>query len=47
MMLELARWSLSELPLFGVTAVGARLVVSGGQILFHYSVGHHRLGGVF
>jgi hypothetical protein len=47
MMLELARWSVSELPLFALTAVGTHLVVSGSQTLFHYGLGHHRLGGVF
>src|SRR5580692_4358400 len=47
MMLELARWSVSELPLFALTAVGTHLVMSGSQTLFHYGLGHHRLGGVF
>lgn len=47
MMAELARWSLSQLPLFALTALGAHLVVSGSQTLLHYSLGHHRLGGVF
>ena len=39
MMLELARWSLSELPLFGVTAWAA----SSNHIRFHhtyYARGH-------
>jgi hypothetical protein len=47
MMLELARWSVSELPPYALTAVGTHLVVSGSQTLFHYGLGHHRLGGVF
>ena len=47
MMLELARWSLWELPLFALIAISAHLVVSGSQTLLHYSLGHHRLGGVF
>ena len=46
-MVEVMRWSLVELPLFVLTAVCAHLVMSGGQTLFHYSLGHHRLGGVF
>jgi len=47
MMVEVTRWSLVELPLFVVTAVGAHLLMSAGQTLFHYGLGHHRLGGVF
>jgi len=47
MTVELARWSVSELPLYALTAVGAHLVVSGGQTLMHYGLGHRRLGGVF
>jgi hypothetical protein len=47
MMLELARWSVSQLPLFALTAMGTHLVVSGSQTLFHYGLGHHRWGGVF
>jgi hypothetical protein len=46
MMVHLARWSVSELPLFAVTAAGTHLVVSASQTLFHYSLGHHRFGGV-
>jgi hypothetical protein len=44
-MLELARWSVSQLPLFALTAMSTHLVVSGSQTLFHYSLGHHRCGG--
>ena len=29
-----------------LTAVCAHLVMSGGQTLFHYGLGHHRMGGV-
>lgn len=47
MMVEVTRWSLTELPLFVLTAVCAHLVMSGGQTLFHYGLGHGRLGGVF
>jgi len=47
MIVELARWSMWQLPLFALTAIGAHLVVSGSQTLLHYSLGHHRLGGVF
>src|ERR1700761_4721449 len=47
MMVEVTRWSLTELPWFVLTAVCAHLVMSGGQTLFHYGLGHRRLGGVF
>lgn len=47
MLSELARWSGSELPLFGLIAISTHLVVSGSQTLLHYSLGHHRIGGVF
>jgi sterol desaturase/sphingolipid hydroxylase (fatty acid hydroxylase superfamily) len=47
MLRELARWSLSELPLFAVIAISSHLVVSGSQTLLHYSLGHHRIGGTF
>lgn len=46
MMAGVTRWSL-ELPLFVLTAVCAHLVMSGGQTLFHYGLGHCPLGGVF
>lgn len=46
-MVEWARWFLSGLPLLALTAIAAHLVVSGSQTLFHYGLGHHRLGGVF
>jgi sterol desaturase/sphingolipid hydroxylase (fatty acid hydroxylase superfamily) len=44
---ECARWFLSEFPLFILTAICTHLVVSSGQTLFHYGLGHHRIGGVF
>jgi sterol desaturase/sphingolipid hydroxylase (fatty acid hydroxylase superfamily) len=47
MMAELVRWSLWHLPLFTLTAISTHLVVSSSQTLLHYSLGHHRLGGVF
>ena len=47
MMVELAQWSLWQLPLLALIAIGAHLVVSGSQTLLHYSLGHCRLGGVF
>jgi sterol desaturase/sphingolipid hydroxylase (fatty acid hydroxylase superfamily) len=46
-MVEWARWFLSELQLFVLTAIATHLVVSGSQTLFHYGLGHHRLGGIF
>lgn len=46
-MVECARWVLSVLPLYVLTAICSHLVVSGGQTLFHYGLGHHRIGGVF
>jgi sterol desaturase/sphingolipid hydroxylase (fatty acid hydroxylase superfamily) len=47
MMVEWARWSLSELPLLVLTAICTHLVVSSSQTLLHYGLGHQRLGGVF
>ena len=46
-MVECARWFLSELPLFVLTAICTHLVISIGQTLFHYGLGHHRIGGIF
>jgi sterol desaturase/sphingolipid hydroxylase (fatty acid hydroxylase superfamily) len=46
MVLELARSFLSELALVALIAISAHLVVSGNQTLLHYSLGHHRIGGV-
>ena len=47
MMGDVTQWSLEQLPLFILTAVCAHLVMSGGQTLFHYGLGHCRLGGAF
>jgi hypothetical protein len=47
MMVELVQWSLWQLPLLALIAIGAHFVVSGSQTLLHYSLGHHRLGGIF
>jgi sterol desaturase/sphingolipid hydroxylase (fatty acid hydroxylase superfamily) len=47
LIVEWARWFLSGLPLFSLTAIGTHLVVSSSQTLFHYSLGHHRIGGIF
>ena len=46
-MIEWAQWFLSGLPLFVLTAIGTHLVVSSTQTLFHYGLGHHRIGGIF
>jgi sterol desaturase/sphingolipid hydroxylase (fatty acid hydroxylase superfamily) len=46
-MVEWARWFLLELPLFVLAAACTHVVVSGSQTLFHYGLGHHRIGGVF
>jgi len=41
------RWLMPELPLFGLTVICTHLVMSGIQTLFHYGLGHHRIGGIF
>src|SRR6476646_4652540 len=46
-MVECARWFLSVLPLYVVSAFCSHLLVSSGQTLFHYGLGHHRIGGIF
>src|SRR5260370_41491717 len=46
-MVEWGRWFLSELTLIVLTAICTHLVVSSSQTLFHYGLGHHRIGGVF
>ena len=46
-MLELARWSGRELPLFALVAAVTHLAMSGSQTLLHYGLGHHRIGGRF
>jgi sterol desaturase/sphingolipid hydroxylase (fatty acid hydroxylase superfamily) len=47
LMVEFARWFLSGFPLFVLTAIGTHLVMSSSQTLFHYGLGHHRIGGTF
>ena len=47
LMVEWARWFPSELPLFILAAICTHLVVSISQTLFHYGLGHHRIGGIF
>ena len=39
-------WSLIEIPAFALVIVGTHLIMSGGQTLMHYWLGHRRLGGV-
>jgi hypothetical protein len=46
-MVEWARWLLSEVPLLVLTAICTHLVISCSQTLFHYGLGHHRIGGIF
>ena len=46
-MVEWARWFLPGPPLFVLTAICTHLVVSSSQTLFHYGLGHHRIGGIF
>jgi sterol desaturase/sphingolipid hydroxylase (fatty acid hydroxylase superfamily) len=38
---------LPELPLYLMTAVATHLVMSFGQTLMHYKLGHHPIGGKF
>jgi sterol desaturase/sphingolipid hydroxylase (fatty acid hydroxylase superfamily) len=47
LMVELTRWLLSVPPLLVLTAIGTHLVISSSQTLFHYGLGHHRMGGIF
>jgi sterol desaturase/sphingolipid hydroxylase (fatty acid hydroxylase superfamily) len=47
MMVEWVNWLMSELSLFLLTAICTHLVVSSSQTLFHYALGHHRVGGIF
>ena len=46
-MVEWVKWLISELPLFVLAAICTHLVVSSSQTLFHYILGHHRIGGAF
>jgi sterol desaturase/sphingolipid hydroxylase (fatty acid hydroxylase superfamily) len=45
MMAGWLRWSLIEIPLFALVIVATHLVVSGGQTIMHYWLGHRRIGG--
>jgi sterol desaturase/sphingolipid hydroxylase (fatty acid hydroxylase superfamily) len=44
-MLQSSSWLLTQLLLFVVTALVTHLVVSLGQTLMHYKLGHHPIGG--
>ena len=44
-MLQSSPWLLTQLLLFVVTAAVTHLVVSLGQTLMHYILGHHPIGG--
>src|SRR6266699_7280802 len=46
-MLQMVSRRLPELPLYLVTAVATHLVMSFGQTLMHYNLGHHPIGGKF
>jgi len=46
-MIQIALRLLPRLPLFLATAAGTHLVMSFGQTLMHYKLGHHRIGGKF
>src|SRR5215831_12152525 len=46
-MLQTVLRLLPELPLFLITAVATHLVMSFGQTLMHYKLGHHPIGGKF
>lgn len=46
MMAGWVHWSLIEIPLFAGVMAGTHLVMSGGQTLMHYWLGHRRIGGV-
>jgi len=46
-MLQTVLRLLPELPLFLITAVATHLVMSFGQTLMHYKLGHHPMGGKF
>jgi sterol desaturase/sphingolipid hydroxylase (fatty acid hydroxylase superfamily) len=45
MMIGWLRWSLIEIPLFTLAIVTTHLVMSGGQTLMHYWLGHRGIGG--
>jgi hypothetical protein len=43
----LLSWLLPTLLLYLMTSVAAHLVMSFGQTLMHYKLGHHPMGGKF
>ena len=47
MMAGWERWVFIEPPLLVLTAISTHLVISGGQTVMHYRLGHRRLGGIF
>lgn len=46
-MLQTLSRLLPQLPLYLITAVATHLVMSFGQTLMHYQLGHHPMGGKF
>jgi sterol desaturase/sphingolipid hydroxylase (fatty acid hydroxylase superfamily) len=44
-MLKTASWLLAELPQYLMVAVVTHLVMSFGQTIMHYKLGHHPIGG--
>jgi sterol desaturase/sphingolipid hydroxylase (fatty acid hydroxylase superfamily) len=49
-LLSMVEWTekfLTHPLLFILTAICTHLVVSSSQTLFHYGLGHHRIGGIF
>ncbi|SRR5260370_20900255 len=46
-MLHIGSWLLPELSLIIVTAAATHLVMSFAQMLMHYKLGHHPMGGRF
>src|ERR1700745_3144874 len=46
-MLQMVSRLLPELPLYLMTAAATHLIMSFGQTLMHYKLGHHPIGGKF
>jgi sterol desaturase/sphingolipid hydroxylase (fatty acid hydroxylase superfamily) len=44
-MLKTVSWLLAELPQYLMIAIATHLVMSFGQTLLHYKLGHHPIGG--
>jgi sterol desaturase/sphingolipid hydroxylase (fatty acid hydroxylase superfamily) len=44
---EWVRWFWSGPPFLVLTVIATHLTVSSSQTLFHYGLGHHRIGGIF